>query len=108
MFKERYRYYFNMVRKKQIGLMPVAVLTLFVGLMPMSWIGLDSMTVLQQRSLAIFVFAAMMWILEIIPAWATSVCIITLLLFSVSDEGFLLTPLPDGGFVEERSPVMLN
>lgn len=80
--------------------MAVAVLTLFVGLMPMSWIGLDSMTILQQRSLAIFVFAAMMWILEIIPAWATSVCIITLLLFSVSDEGFLLTPLPDGGFVE--------
>ena len=61
-----------MVRKKQIGLMAVAVLTLFVGLMPMSWIGLDSMTILQQRSLAIFVFAAMMWILEIIPAWAIS------------------------------------
>ena len=97
---KRKKHRYDMGRKKRIGLLAVIVLTLFVGFMPMSWIGMDGMTVLQQRSLAVFVFAAMMWILEIIPAWATSVCIISLLLFSVSDEGFLLTPLAGGGFAE--------
>lgn len=86
--------------RKSIGLIVVMAVTLLLWFMPVSWLGLDAMTVLQQRALAVFVFAALMWIFEIIPAWATSVSIITILLFTVSNEAFLLTPLSNGSFAE--------
>lgn len=87
-----------MKKKKQTLL--VLAITLFFWFVPASWLGLDAMTVLQQRTLAVFIFAALMWIFEIIPAWATSVCTMAVLLFTVSDEAILLTPLTGGGFAE--------
>lgn len=43
---------------------------------------------MQQRVIAIFVMAVMLWLTEAIPAWATSVVIIFVLLFFVSDSAF--------------------
>ncbi|MBO4760849.1 MAG: SLC13/DASS family transporter, partial [Bacteroidales bacterium] len=37
--------------------------------------------------IAIFVYATLMWVLEIVPAWATSVSIMVLLLLFTSDSG---------------------
>ena len=42
----------------------------------------------QQRVIAIFVMAVMLWISEAIPAWATSIAIIFVLLFCVSNSSF--------------------
>ena len=73
-------------------LLPIVVaVTLVIWLMPVTSFGMPEMTVLQQRTMAIFVFAALMWLFEIIPAWATSITTIVFLLFSVSDKGFLVT-----------------
>lgn len=74
--------------KKQV-LAPLTILAVaFLWWMPTSSFGIDGLTVIQQRTIAIFAYAALMWMFEIIPAWATSVSTIVLLLLSVSDKGF--------------------
>ena len=55
--------------------------------MPSEWFGIDNLTVIQQRVIAIFAFATLMWILEIVSSWATSVAIIVLMLLFCSDSG---------------------
>ena len=71
---------------KTIKLLIVAIVTLTLWLMPVDSFGIDGLTVIQQRMIAIFAFAAVMWILEAVPAWVTSVLIIVLMLFTVSDS----------------------
>ena len=63
----------------------VVVLVLFMWFAPTSFFGIDNLTVVQQRTIAIFCYAALMWMFELIPAWATSVTSIVAL---------LLEPLP--------------
>lgn len=86
---------------KYCVLLPIIIaVTLFLWLVPTSFFGIDTLTVVQQRMIAVFVFAALMWICEVIPAWTTSVVIIVLMLLTISDKGFLATPLAEGGFAE--------
>lgn len=72
----------------------VLLVTLFVLMFPPTAFGIENLTVIQQRMIAIFVFAALMWILEGVPAWVTSVLIIVVMLFTVSDSaiGTLIDP----------------
>ena len=65
----------------------VALVTLFLWNMPSEWFGIQNLTVIQQRVIAIFAFATLMWILEIVSSWATSVAIIVLMLLFCSDSG---------------------
>ncbi|MBO7562463.1 MAG: SLC13/DASS family transporter [Bacteroidales bacterium] len=73
--------------KKVYQAIVVLVLTVFVWNMPSSWFGMEGITVVQQRLIAIFVFAMLMWVMEVVPAWATSVAVIGLLLLFTSDSG---------------------
>lgn len=73
--------------KKVIQALIVVALTVFVWNMPSSWFGMEGITVVQQRLIAIFVFAMLMWVMEVVPAWATSVAVIGLLLLFTSDSG---------------------
>ena len=41
---------------------------------------------IQARVVALFIFAALMWILEVIPIWTTSVAVIALALFTTSNQ----------------------
>ncbi len=66
-----------------------AIVVLFLWFMPIEWFGIEGLTVIQQRTIAIFAYAALMWMFEIIPAWATSVTTIVFLLFAVSNKGFV-------------------
>ena len=68
----------------------ILVITILLWVLPTADLGVEGMNVMQQRTLAIFVFAALMWLFEVIPAWATSVTTIVALLFAVSDKGFVL------------------
>jgi len=73
--------------KQIIGLV-VSILAFFViWFMPSTAFGIDGLTVLQQRTIALFVFAAMMWIFEAIPSWTTSVLIIVIALLTLSNKG---------------------
>ena len=78
------------MKRKTILQVLVVLITIVLWVIPTEWLGIDGLTVIQQRTLAIFVFAALMWLFEIMPAWATSVITIVALLFTVSDKGFLI------------------
>lgn len=70
-------------------LLPLTILAvLYMWFAPAEVFGIEGLTVIQQRTIAIFVYAALMWMFEIIPAWATSVSTIVFLLLAVSNKGF--------------------
>ncbi len=62
--------------------------------LPSEWIPLTDLNPVQHRLLAIFLLAAMMWVLEPVPVFATSIFIIALELMLISNKG--LTPLTSG------------
>ena len=72
----------------------VLIVTFFLWAVPASFYGIADLTVVQQRVIALFVFAALMWIFEIIPNWTTSLLVIVIALLTVSDKGlgFLCDP----------------
>ena len=65
----------------------VLLVTIFLWAVPTSFYGIEALTVVQQRVIALFVFAALMWIFEIIPNWTTSLLVIVISLLTVSDKG---------------------
>ena len=79
--------------KRCLAFLAVCVVTLFLALVPTSFYGVDPatgetiFTLTQQRVIAIFVFTALMWILEVIPTWTTSVVAIVSILLTTSNKG---------------------
>ncbi len=65
----------------------VLAITIFLWAVPVSFYGIEALTVVQQRVIALFVFAALMWIFEIIPNWTTSLLVIVISLLTISDKG---------------------
>ncbi len=80
---------------KYCVLLPIVlIITILLWALPVTAFGIDGLTVVQQRVIALFVFAALMWICEIIPNWTTSLLVIVIALLTVSDKGigFLCDP----------------
>ena len=75
------------IKRRTASLLVVAAVTITLFLLPSSAFGIDGLTVVQQRIIAVFAFATLMWVLEPVPAWATSIAIMTMLLFFASDSG---------------------
>ena len=65
--------------------------------MPIDSIPIDDLTLIQHRLLAIFLLAALLWVLEPVPVFATSILIITLELVMISDKGLHLFRNPPAG-----------
>ena len=72
----------------------VSLLGLLLAMLPTEAFGIEGLTVVQQRVIAIFVWAALMWIVEAVPAWTTSLLIIVISLLTISDSA--ITPLISG------------
>ena len=87
-------------RRKGLMLIVTALLTLVVWNLPIDSFGIEGLTVVQQRVIAIFVMAVMLWLTEAIPSWATSVTIIFVLLFCVSDSAFNFLQGSEGEYGE--------
>ena len=83
------------LKKKSIGLIFVAIIFLVLWFLPSESFGMDGLTSVQQRIIAIFVYATLMWVLELVPAWATSVSIMVLLLLFTSNSGIKWICDPD-------------
>lgn len=79
----------NKLLKKMAFSAVILLVTLWLWNAPSDIFGIAGLTVIQQRVIAIFAFATLMWILEVVPSWATSVAIIGLLLLFTSDSGIL-------------------
>ena len=79
--------------KRCLSFLIVCVFTFFLALVPTSFYGVNPdtglpiFTLTQQRVIAIFAFTAMMWILEVIPTWTTSVVAIVSILLTTSNKG---------------------
>lgn len=69
----------------KVGL--ISLIALIIAVLPVEAFGIDGLTPIQQRVIAIFVWAACMWIIEAVPAWTTSLLIIVIMLLTISDSG---------------------
>ena len=88
----------NFADLKYCVFLPIVLLiTIFLWAVPTSFYGIDALTVVQQRVIALFVFAALMWIFEIIPNWTTSLLVIVISLLTVSDKGIRFFCNPEYG-----------
>jgi solute carrier family 13 (sodium-dependent dicarboxylate transporter), member 2/3/5 len=76
--------------KRAILFTVAALVTLVIWNLPISCFGIEGLNVIQQRIIAVFAFATILWMTEAIPAWATSVTVIGTLLFTASDNAFTM------------------
>ena len=72
--------------KKLFTFLGIIAVTAIVWNLPIDTFGIDGLTVIQQRIIAIFVFATLSWITEAVPSWATSLAIITVMCLTVSNN----------------------
>ena len=84
----------------------ILLITAFLWAVPTSFYGIDALTVSQQRVIAIFVFAALMWMFEVIPNWTTSVLIIVISLLTVSNKGLGFLCKPEYGTLVPYKDIM--
>ena len=75
--------------KKNAALFIVSVvICLIIWNLPIDSFGIEGLTVIQQRVIAVFALATILWVTEAISPWATSVSLIGLLLLTTSDNAF--------------------
>ena len=79
---------------RYIKVTTISLVALIIALLPSTVFGIEGLTVIQQRVIAIFFWAALMWIFEPVPAWTTSLLIIVIMLLAISDSA--VSPLIDG------------
>lgn len=77
-----------MANKKLISIILCVVASLVALLVPAQVYGIDGLSVVEQRVIAIFILAALLWITEPIPIWTTSVFVMVLMLLTVSTSCF--------------------
>jgi len=93
-------------RLRRLGLSKLGIallLPLLCLLIPLEWYGLEGLTLVERRIIAIFVMAALFWVLEPIPIYATSILIIALELIMASDAALL--PFRNGE-AEQLGPLL--
>lgn len=85
-WKKEHRKEKNPAGIKALKLFFAIAIPLFLWIAPSSVYGLPGLTPVEQRVLAIFTFAALMWLFEAVPAWTTSLVVVVLLLFCTSNS----------------------
>ncbi len=85
-WKKEHRSDRNPIGVKAIKLFFAIAIPLFFWISPSEYYGLQGLTSVEHRVLAIFVFAALMWLFDAVPAWTTSLVVVVLLLFCASNS----------------------
>ena len=94
---------------KYAVLLPIVlIVTLLICCLPVSTFGIEGLTVVQQRVIALFVFAALMWMFEIIPNWTTSLLVIVISLLTVSNKGISFFCDPKYGQLVDYKSLMAS
>ena len=88
-FRHEHKYHPSNTLKRFVKIATVVLVTLLLWNIPSEWYGIQNLTVVQQRIIAIFAFATLMWILEIVSSWATSIAIIVIMLLFCTDSGIM-------------------
>ena len=85
-WKKEHRSNKNPVGLKAVKLFFAIAVPLFLWLAPSAVYGLPDLNPVEHRVLAIFAFAALMWLFDVVAAWTTSLVVVVLLLFVTSDS----------------------
>ncbi|MCM1451202.1 MAG: SLC13 family permease [Clostridium sp.] len=85
-WKKNHRSNKNPLGVKAVKLFFAIVIPLFFWIAPSAVYGLPGLTPVEHRVLAIFAFAALMWLFDAVPAWTTSLVVVVLLLFCTSNS----------------------
>ena len=95
------------INTKYCVLLPIVlIITIFLWAVPTSFFGIPDLTPVQQRVIALFIFAALMWMFEIVPNWKTSLLVIVLSLLTVSDKGLGFLCKPEYGTLVNYKSLM--
>ena len=95
------------INTKYCVLLPIVlIITIFLLAVPTSFFGIPDLTPVQQRVIALFIFAALMWMFEIVPNWTTSLLVIVLSLLTVSDKGLGFLCKPEYGTLVNYKSLM--
>lgn len=84
----------------------VLIVSVFLCAVPTSFFGIEGLTPVQQRVIVLFVFAALMWMFEIIPNWTTSLLVIVLSLLTISNKGLGFLCKPEAGQLVNYKDIM--
>lgn len=76
--------------RKSLNLLISIGIPLLILILPQSVFPFENFTIIEQRVVAIFFLAALFWVLEPIPIYATSVLIIVLELMMLTESSFVL------------------
>lgn len=85
-WKKQHRTARNPLSTRAIKTVIAVALPLVLWFLPSSAIGLPDINPIEQRVLAVFAFAALMWLFNAFSAWTTSMVVVVLLLFCTSDS----------------------
>ena len=96
-WKKEHRSNRNPIGIKTLKLFFAIIIPLFFWIAPSAIYGLPDLSVVEHRVLAIFMFAALMWLFDAVPAWTTSLVVVVLLLFCASNSAlWFFQTGPDG------------
>ena len=85
-WKKQHRSNRNPIGVKAIKLLIAIIIPIVFWIAPSESYGLAGLTPVEHRVLAIFAFAALMWLFDAVPAWTTSLVVVVLLLFCASNS----------------------
>lgn len=94
--------------KNWIALGVVLALTVFLWAVPTEFFGIEGLTPVMQRTIAIFVFTALMWIIEVFPTWTTSVLSMVIMLLTISNKGLGFTMYDGAGTLVDYKSIMAS
>lgn len=84
----------NKYQKSALLLSVGFIITAILWALPGSFFGIEGLSIIEQRVIALFFFAFFLWVTNGIPAWCTSVLVIVLLLLTCSNSAlhFMMHP----------------
>ena len=95
--KKEHRQRKNPIGVRSLKIAFVVLVTLLLWFIPAASYGLSDINLVEQRVIAVFAFAALMWFLDAVPAWTTSLMVVVLLLFTASDSALWFMQLDADG-----------
>lgn len=84
--KKEHRARKNPLSIRSLKVSIAVIVTLLLWFIPASTYGLNDVNPIEQRVIAVFAFAALMWFFDAVPAWTTSLMVVVILLFTASDS----------------------
>lgn len=96
-WKKEHRSKKNPIGIKSLKLLIAIIVPMLLWITPSERYGLPGLNPVEHRVLSIFVFAALMWLFDAVPAWTTSLAVVVLLLFCTSNSAIWIFQTDSAG-----------